>query len=265
MPRLKRNAEEQDVERGGPEIIESLDRGLRVLQLFGADHRPMPLTDIAKAANLPRATTRRILQTFVRSGLVDSDGKLFQLTPRVLSLASAYLSSNQVVAVMQPLMDRVSTETREVCSMAILDGDEVVFIARASPARVFSAGIDIGYRLPAFCTSVGRALLGRFPNEELVTVLGRMTLVAQTPFTVVDQEVLVAAIITDRSKGYSLVDQEAEAGFRSLAVPVHRYDGEIVAAVNVGSHVDRISTGEMIDRFLPPLQKAATAAQPLLM
>jgi IclR family transcriptional regulator, pca regulon regulatory protein len=265
MPKLKRNAEVEGAERDRPEIIESLDRGLRVLQVFGADHRPMPLSDIARAADLPRATTRRILQTFARSGFVDSDGKLFQLTPRVLSLASAYLSSNQVVAVMQPLMDRVSTETREVCSMAILDGDEVVFIARASPARVFSAGIDIGYRLPAFCTSVGRALLGRLPKDELATAIGRMTLVAQTPFTVTDKEVLLAAIITDRSKGYSLVDQEAEAGFRSLAVPVRRYDGEIVAAVNVGSHVDRISTGEMIDRFLPPLQKAASATQPLLM
>lgn len=265
MPRLKRTAEEEEAKRGGPEIIESLDRGLRVLELFSADHRPMTLSDIAKAANLPRATARRILMTLEKGGFVIGDGKLFSLTSRVLALASAYLSSNQIVTVVQPMIDRVSTETKEVCSLAILDGDQAIFIARASPARVFSAGIDIGYRLPAFCTSVGRVLLGRLPPDELTATIGRMHLLAQTPFTVTDRDVLLAAIITDRSKGYSLVDQEAEDGFRSLAVPVRRYDGEIVAAINVGAHVDRISTGEMIDRFLPPLKNAAAAAQPLLL
>lgn len=264
MPRVKRTAAEEDARREGPEFIESLDRGLRVLQLFGADHRPMTLSDIAKAANLPRATARRVLITLERGGFVAGDGKLFSLTPKVLALASAYLSSSQTVAVMQPMIDRVASETKEVCSLAILDGDEAIFIARASPARVFSAGIDIGYRLPSFCTSVGRALLGRFSNEELAAAIARMPLKAQTPFTVVDKDVLLATIITDRSKGYSLVDQEAEDGFRSIAVPVHRYDGLIVAAINVGAHVDRISTGEMIDRFLPPLKSAAAAAQPLL-
>ncbi len=265
MPRVKRTAEEEDAKREGPEFIESLDRGLRVLELFGADHRPMTLSDIAKAANLPRATARRILMTLEKGGFVSGDGKLFSLTSRVLALASAYLSSNQIVTVVQPMIDRVSTETKEVCSLAILDGEQAIFIARASPARVFSAGIDIGYRLPAFCTSVGRVLLGRLPPGELTAAIGRMNLVAQTPFTVTDKDVLLAAIITDRSKGYSLVDQEAEDGFRSLAVPVRRYDGEIVAAINVGAHVDRISTGEMLDRFLPPLKNAAAAAQPLLL
>ncbi|WP_315834183.1 IclR family transcriptional regulator domain-containing protein [Bradyrhizobium prioriisuperbiae] len=265
MPRIKRTAEEEDARRESPEFIESLDRGLRVLELFGAGDRPMTLSDVAKAANLPRATARRILLTLEKGGFVAGDGKLFSLTSRVLALASAYLSSNQIVSVVQPMIDRVASETREVCSLAILDGEQTVFIARASPARVFSAGIDIGYRLPAFCTSVGRVLLGRLSNEELTATIGRMTVVAQTPFTVVDKDVLLAAIITDRSKGYSLVDQEAEDGFRSLAVPVRRYDGEIVAAINVGSHVDRISTGEMIDRFLPPLKQAAAGAQPLLL
>jgi IclR family pca regulon transcriptional regulator len=225
----------------------------------------MTLSDIAKAVGLPRATARRILMTLERAGFVASDGKLFTLTPRILSLASAYLSSNQIVAVMQPLMDRVSAQTREVCSMAILDGEEVVFIARASPARVFSAGIDIGQRLPAFCTSVGRALLGRFSHAELATAIAGMTLTPQTSSTVTDKDALIASIVSDCSRGYSLVDQEAEEGFRSIAVPVRRYDGEIVAAINVGAHVDRISPADMIDRFLPPLRAAAKCARPLLM
>jgi IclR family transcriptional regulator, pca regulon regulatory protein len=264
MPRLKRTAEEEEARRESPDFIESLDRGLRVLELFGAGHRPMTLSDVARAANLSRATARRILFTLERGGFVAGDGKLFSLTPRVLVLASAYLSSNQIVAVLQPLIDQVASDTREVCSMAILDGEEAVFVARASPARVFSAGIDIGYRLPAFCTSVGRVLLGRLPNDEIAEAIRHMALTARTPHTVIDRKLLLDAVITDRGKGYSLVDQEAEDGFRSIAVPVRRYDGVIVAAINVGSHVDRISTGEMIDRFLPSLKAAAATAQRLL-
>src|SRR5437016_2472872 len=137
MPRLKRTQEDNE-KRDGAEFIETLDRGLRVLQSFGVDRRPMTLSDVAKRSNLPRATARRILMTLERSGFVSGSERLFSLTPRVLLLASAYLSSNQLSTVMQPLMDDVAAKAREVCSMAVLDGDEVVFVARSSPARVFS-------------------------------------------------------------------------------------------------------------------------------
>jgi IclR family pca regulon transcriptional regulator len=252
-------------ERGNTDFIESLDRGLRVFELFGADPRPMTLSDLAKAADLPRATARRILFTLERAGYVASDGKLFTLTPRVLVLAASFLSSNQVVAVLQPVLDRLASTAQEISSLAVLDGNEVIFIARASPARVFSAGIDLGYRLPAYCTSVGRAMLGKYSNSDLAAALSAMELKAMTPFTVTDRELLLATIMTDREKGYSLVDREAEPGFRSISVPVRRYDGEIVAAINMGAHVDRISTGEMIDRFLPLLREAADSVKSMLL
>lgn len=262
MPKLKRSDLE---ERGNTDFIESLDRGLRVFELFGADPRPMTLSDLAKAADLPRATARRILFTLERAGFVACDGKLFTLTPRVLVLAASYLSSNQVVAVLQPVLDRLSSAAQEISSLAILDGSDVIFIARASPARVFSAGIDLGYRLPAFCTSVGRAMLGQYSNDDLAQLLDGMALTALTPFTVTDKDLLLATIMTDREKGYSLVDREAEPGFRSISVPVRRYDGTIVAAINMGAHVDRISTGEMIDRFLPLLRQGAESVKSLLL
>ncbi|QDM15948.1 helix-turn-helix domain-containing protein [Tardiphaga sp. vice352] len=252
-------------ERGNTDFIESLDRGLRVFELFGADPRPMTLSDLAKAADLPRATVRRILFTLERAGYVESDGKLFTLTPRVLVLAASFLSSNQVVAVLQPVLDRLASTAQEISSLAVLDGHEVIFIARASPARVFSAGIDLGYRLPAYCTSVGRAMLGKYSNSDLAAALSAMELKAMTPFTVTDRDLLLATIMTDREKGYSLVDREAEPGFRSISVPVRRYDGEIVAAINMGAHVDRISTGEMIDRFLPLLREAADSVKSMLL
>jgi IclR family pca regulon transcriptional regulator len=217
----------------------------------------MTLSDLARAADLPRATARRILFTLERGGYVTTDGKLFSLTPHVLTLSASFLRSSQVVTVLQPALDRIATAAQEISSLAVLDGEDVVFIARASPARVFSAGLDIGYRLPAFCTSVGRAMLGQFDNAELAARLATMSREPMTAHTVTDLELLLATVITDREKGYSLVDREAEPGFRSISVPVRRYDGTIIAAINMGAHVDRVSTDEMIDRFLPLLRDGA--------
>ena len=261
MPKLKRS---EGDERWGTDFIESLDRGLRVFEHLGAHGRPITLSDLAKAADLPRATARRILFTLERAGYVASDGKMFALTSRVLSLASSFLSSNQIVSVLQPVLDHISSEAQEISSLAILDGQDVVFIARASPARVFSSGIELGYRLPAFCTSVGRAMLGKYDDDELASIIATMDMKAMTPFTMVDREMLVATIITDRDNGYSLVDREAEPGFRSISVPIRRYDNTIVAAINMGAHIDRIPTDEMIDRFLPLLRDGAHSVKPLL-
>src|SRR3954466_1089372 len=170
MPKLKRS----ETDERATDFVEALERGLRLLQCFGTNAGPMTLSDLARAADLPRATARRILFTLQRGGFVAGDGKLFSLTPHVLTLASSYLRSNQLVTVLQPVLDRVATAAQEISSLAVLDGDDVVFIARGGPARVFSAGLDIGYRLPAFCTSVGRVMLGQFDNAELTPRLAAM-------------------------------------------------------------------------------------------
>ncbi|WP_298104572.1 IclR family transcriptional regulator C-terminal domain-containing protein [Bradyrhizobium sp.] len=239
------------------DFVESLDRGLRLLQVFGERSSPMRLSEIAALAGLPRATARRILFTLQHGGYVSSDGKLFAPTPRVLTLAVAYLRSNQMVAVLQPVLDKIASAAHEISSLAVLDGDEVVFIARGSPTRIFTGGVDIGYRLPAFCTAVGRVLLGRLGDAELKARLSAIKREALTPQTVTDPKRLLSAITADRGRGYSLVDREAEPHFRSIAVPVKRYDGIIVAAINIGTHVDRISTDEMQERFLPLLREQA--------
>ena len=262
MPKLKRTGDAGN--RAATDFIESLDRGLRVLEVFGGSRQPMTLSDLAKAADLPRATARRILFTLERAGFVATDGKLFRLMPRVLVLASAFLASSHVVSVLQPALDRLSSEAQEISSMAILDGHDVVFIARASPTRIFSAGIDIGYRLPAFCTSVGRVLLSRLSDDELAAALNKADLTPLTPFTVTDRKRLLKTIAADRAAGYSLVDREAEPGFRSISVPVRRYDGAIVAAINMGAHVDRVSAAEMVERFLPRLRETAASVKALL-
>ena len=261
MPKLKRG----DGDVRATDFVESLDRGLRLLQVFGERPAPMSLSEIAKAADLPRATARRILFTLQHGGFVSSDGKQFALTPHVLTLAGSYLRSNQLVSVLQPVLDRISAEAQEISSLAVLDGDDAVFIARAAPTRIFTGGVDIGYRLPAFCTAVGRAVLGRSSDVELKTKLAAMPREALTPQTVTDPKRLLAAIAADRGRGYSLVDREAEPHFRSIAVPVQRYDGTIVAAINIGAHVDRISTEEMVKRFLPLLRDGAESVKARLL
>lgn len=253
MPKLKRT----DQDERATDFVEALDRGLRLLQVFGTVTGPATLSDLARAADLPRATARRILFTLAHGGFVVTDGKLFTLTPHVLTLAGSFLRSNQVVTVLQPVLDRIATAAQEIASLALLDGDDVVFVARSSPTRVFSAGLDIGYRLPAFCTSVGRAMLGRLDDAELAVRLKAMRRDPVTPQTVTDPKKLLATIIADRAQGYSLVDREAEPHFRSISVPVHRYDGTIVAAINMGAHVDRVPAQELIERFLPLLREGA--------
>jgi IclR family pca regulon transcriptional regulator len=247
------------------DFVESLDRGLRLLQVFAARPSPITLSEIAAAAALPRATARRILFTLQHGGYVTSDGKQFALTPHVLTLADAYLRSNQVVAVLQPVLDAIAVAAQEISSLAVLDGDDVVFIARGSPTRIFTGGVEIGYRLPSFCTAVGRAMLGRFSDTELKPKLAAMKRAALTPQTITDPKRLLASIAADRARGYSLVDREAEPHFRSIAVPVRRYDGAIVAAINIGAHVDRISTEEMVKRFLPLLQEGAESVKAKLL
>ena len=261
MPKLKRD----DGEPRATDFVESLDRGLRLLQVFGERAAPMTLSEIANAAGLPRATARRILFTLQHGGFVSSDGKLFAMTPQVLTLAGSYLRSNQLVAVLQPVLDEISAAAQEISSLAVLDRDGVVFIARASPTRIFTGGVDIGYRLPAFCTAVGRVMLARFADAELKDKLGAMRREALTPETVTDPKRLLAAIAADRKQGYSLVDREAEPHFRSIALPIKRSDGVIVGAINICAHVDRIPTQEMVKRFLPLLREGAASVKARLL
>jgi IclR family pca regulon transcriptional regulator len=261
MPKLKRSESDERP----TDFVESLDRGLRLLQCFGATTGPMTLSDLARAAELPRATARRMLFTLQRGGYVSGDGKLFSLTPHVLTLAASYLRSNQLVTVLQPVLDRVAIAANEIASLAVLDGDDVVFVARSSPARMFSGGLEIGYRLPAFCTSVGRVMLGQLDDADLAARLKAMKRDALTPQTETDPKALLARIAADRAQGHSLVDREAEPHFRSIAVPVKRYDGVIVGAINIGAHVDRVPTAEMVKRFLPLLREGAASVKAQLL
>lgn len=257
MPRVRRSKEDQRlVDDYGPDFLEVLARGLKVLNAFNAANRTLSLSDLAKEVDQSRATVRRTLYTLEKLGYVESDGRAFRLTPKVLNLAVAFLSSG-LPAVLQPTVDRVSTTLHEACAAAVLDHDEIVFIARASPVRVISVDLAIGYRLPAYCTSLGRVLLGALDEAALDAYLARVTPATLTQHTITDKTVLKATIITDRAQGFSIVDREAEVGLRSIAVPVRRHDGKMVCALHVGVHVESASLGRLYDEFLPVLRRAA--------
>jgi IclR family pca regulon transcriptional regulator len=265
MPRLVRSAdEEQLVEAAGPDFLEALARGLRVLETFNQDRKALTLSDIARLVDLPRASVRRTLHTLVALGYAETDDRLFRLTPRVLKLAGAYLNSNAVSDVLQPALERLSAELGESCSAAVLDGDEVVMIAHASPRRILPVSAQIGFRLPAVATSLGRVLLAALDDRRLDEFLSRARPKKLTETTVVDKGELRKAILKVRKDGYALADREAEIGFRSIAVPLKKLDGRTIAALNVGVHSERLPLKAMHGRFFPPLSTLAQELQPLL-
>jgi IclR family pca regulon transcriptional regulator len=262
MPRLKRSEAERRLdETAGPDFLEALARGLRVLQAFNRERRQVTLSEVAQAVGLPRASVRRTLHTMVHLGFAETDGRLFRLTPRVLTLASAYLLSNAIADILQPAVERLTAEVGESCSAAVLDGDDVIMIAHASPNRVLSVSAQIGFRLPAVSSSLGRVLLAALDDRELARQLARARPEKLTPATVIDRVALRRAILRVREDGYSLVDEEVEMGFHSISVPLRRLDGTVIAALNIGAHGDRGAVKVMRGVHLPKLLALAAELQ----
>lgn len=265
MARLRTEDAAKRAERDlGPDFLEALARGLKVLTAFSAERRQMTLADMARAVDLPRATVRRSLYTLSRLGYIETDGRLFRLAPKVLEIATVYLRTNGASSVLQPCCERIAAEVQDACSAAVLDGEEVVMIAHAAPVRLIAVGAGIGFRLPAFCTSLGRVLLAALPDNALDRFLDRLEPAKITTQTITDRAALRAAILEVRRAGFAFVDQEAELGFRSVAVPVRRHDGVTVAALNIGTRIERASPETMTGSFLALLRAAAASAQPLL-
>jgi IclR family transcriptional regulator, pca regulon regulatory protein len=262
MPRLKRSqSDKRLIEAEGPDFLEALARGLRVLEAFNDDRRQLRLSDIAKLVDLPRASVRRTLHTLVRLGYAEMDDRLFRLTPRVLRLARAYLLSNAVSDILQPAIERLSAEVREACSAAVLDGEDIMMIAHASPNRIIPVSSQIGFRLPAVATSLGRVLLAAMDDRQLDGFLSHALPEKVTNSTIVDKLELGKAIRQVRANGYALVDQEVEIGFRSIAVPLKKIDGRTIAALNIGVHSERTPLKAMRSHFFPRLRATADALQ----
>ncbi|WP_329553472.1 IclR family transcriptional regulator domain-containing protein [Streptomyces sp. NBC_00696] len=239
----------------GREFVESLARGLTVLTAFGEDRAELTLTEVAQATGLARATARRALITYEHLGLVTPSGdRRFALTPRVLSLGFPPLSRTTLPALALPHLTALAARIHEPASLAILVGDDVQYTARVATSRVMSVNIAVGTRLPAYATALGRVLLADAPPRE-------HELRALTPRTLTDPAALTAALETVRTQGYALVDEELEAGLRSIAVPVRDRRGRVVAALNTATHVTGRTVAEYVRDVLPELTVTAGAIE----
>lgn len=239
------------------DFVQSLERGLAVIRAFDRNHAQMTVSDVARRAELTRAAARRLLHTLVSLGYARSDGKYFELSPKVLELGYAYISSFGIAEVAQVYMEGVSRELGESCSMSVLDGAEIVYVARVPTQRIMTHTLNVGTRLPAFPTAMGRALLSALPDFELEALLEVTPLVALTEKTVTDRDELVRRIGEIRRQGYAIVDEELENGVRSIAVPIHDRRNRVIAALNVGAHAGRVSCKDLVARVLPVLRRAA--------
>jgi IclR family transcriptional regulator, pca regulon regulatory protein len=243
---------------GDPNFMTSLARGLLVLQAFSQQKQNLSISQLSKRTGLSRASVRRCLHTLSKLGFAGSDdGRSFHLRPRVLTLGHSYLSSMPLASTAKPVLEHLSHILHESCSIASLDGFDVVCIARANVTRIMSIDLGVGSRLPAFCTSMGRVLLANLPAEELDGLLPRIEFVRYTDRTLTSVEKLRQVLSVVRRDGYAIVDQEMEIGLRSMAVPVHNQLGRVIAAINVGVHAQRVSVQDMQTRFLPYLRATA--------
>jgi IclR family pca regulon transcriptional regulator len=243
----------------GREFVESLARGLTVLTAFGEGRAELTLTEVAQATGLARATARRALITYEHLGLIATSGdRRFALTPRVLSLGFPPLSRTTLPELALPHLTALASRIHESASLAILVGGDIQYTARVATSRVMSVNIAVGTRFPAYATALGRVLLADAPPTEL-SAPGELR--PLTPRTLTDPVALTAALETVRSQGYALVDEELEAGLRSIAVPVRDRTGRVVAALNTATHVTGRTVEEYVRDILPALSATAAAIE----
>lgn len=242
---------------GAGAFVRSLDRGLAVIRAFDAEHPALTLSDVARATGLTRAVARRFLHTLVELGYMRTDGRLFALRPKILELGYAYLSSLSLPEIALPHVEQLVEQVHESSSISVLDGDEVVYVARVPTKRIMTVAISVGTRFPAHATSMGRVLLAWRSAEWLDGYLASAKLPALTPHTIADAESLRAELAGVRERGWAMADQELEEGLRSVAAPIRDQTGEVVAAINVATNVSRTGTEELTGRIVPHLLAAA--------
>ena len=240
-------------------FVQSLDRGLAVIRALNVPGRGQTLSDVARVTGLPRAAVRRFLLTLEELGYVRSDDRRFSLTPRVLELGYAYLSSLSLPEIAQPHLRELVGRVDESCSMSVLDGADVVYVAREPTRRIMTVAISIGTRFPAFATSMGRVLLAELPDEELLALMGSAPMPALTSRTLTDVQLLERELARVRRQGWALVDQELEDGLRSIAAPVREASGRVLAAVNVSTHASRTTLETLRAELRPELLRTVDA------
>ena len=248
----------------GDAYVQSFARGLEVIRSFSAASPTQTLSEVAERTGLTRAGARRILLTLQTLGYVVSDGRQFRLTPRILDLGFAYLSSMPIWNLAEPVMESLVAEVKESCSAAALDGADIVYVMRVPTHKIMRISLGVGSRLPAYCTAMGRVLLADLAPEE---ALRRVMMGERKPLTrhtVTEPDALMAKVAQARRQGWCLVNQELEEGLVALAAPLVNGAGRTVAALNISGQVNRTTPRVMQDTMLPPLLAATREMSRLL-
>lgn len=243
------------------EFVKSLAKGLQVIQALGSRRGAMTLSEVAAETGMTRAASRRFLHTLTTLGYTRLDGRYYSLSPKMLSLSGSYLASQSLPDVARTFLKDLTAKIHESSSLSILEGNEIVYVARIPTQRIMSVNIQIGTRFPAWCTSMGRAQLAYLPREQQKKIIKDSQLKAYTRRTITTVKGLIKELDKVRDHGYALVDQELEEGIISIALPVFARSGEVVAAANVGAHISHISADGMVEKVLPALREAAAGIQ----
>jgi len=241
----------------GPDFVESLARGLDVLRAFDAQHRTMSLAEVAAATGLARPTARRLLLTLEELGFVRSADGAFALTPKVITLGTAYAASLGLWEVARPHLEALVRKTGESSSMAQLDGSDIIYVARVSVPKIIALRVDIGTLFPAQQTSQGKVLLAALAPDELDAALAVPSRSGLPPYIGRTRSELDQELVRVRARGWALADEELAPGVRSVAVPVRDGAGTVRAAMNVTVHAAETSTEKLLDQHLPRLLRAA--------
>lgn len=250
-------AEQQKNDTVDKDFLATFARGLEVIKSFDAQTPAMTLTEVAKKNDLSRASARRFLLTLQKLGYVSSDGKQFRLTARVLDLGYSYLSTLNFGGVITRYMEEVTLKLGESCSASVLDGQSIVYIARVPVRGLLPINLQIGAKLPAYATSMGRVLLAAMPQEHLDIFLAEAPFEALTPYTLTEASQLREEVDKVRQQGYAINDQQLELGLRSVAVPVFDRHRNVRFALNVSTHVSKVSKEKLIAEFVPLLEETA--------
>jgi IclR family pca regulon transcriptional regulator len=247
------------------DFLKTLDRGLAVIKSFDIDTPRMTLSQVARKNSMSRASARRILLTLQSLGYVIKVDDIFQLTAKILEVGHQFLSNLNFIEVITPFMREASRLLYKACSASILNETEIVYIARIpSQHQILSVNLNIGSRLPAYCTSMGRVLLGNMTGKELDTYFKHADLISHTPHTVTDINKLQKLIKQVRIDGYSIVNQELEENLCSVAVPICNKQRKVLCSINVGMPVGQLKIEEIKTEYLPVLQEAASRAEAIL-
>jgi IclR family pca regulon transcriptional regulator len=245
----------------GPDYVQSLERGLAVIRALGSGGQT--LSELAAATALSRAVVRRQLLTLAHLGYVRQEDRRFALSARVLELGFGYLGSLGYTELAREPMQSLAQRINESCSIGVLDGTDVVYVQRVSVSKVMTVALAIGARLPAWCTSMGRVLLGALPESELDARLSGIAPARFTSHTCIDPRELRRRIAQARADDYAYIEQELERGLCSVAVPLRDRENQVAAALNVGMSYRENARGRALAEVLPALRETAQAIQRL--